>query len=105
MLHGGAVPVVACGRATAESLDCISWSSIFAKGQVTSQKMLIFSCFESCKSTLAMDQVWSIIMWSFQALYRGAYPKADHLLQEYAPGTSEAMLASSGTTLGGDYFC
>eukprot|EP00959_Pyramimonas_sp_CCMP1952_P391145 8197177-Pyramimonas_sp.AAC.1 len=63
MVHGDAVPVIACGRATAESLDSISWSSLFSKGSVNSQKLLIFSCFDNCKTVRTMDQAWAYIMW------------------------------------------
>eukprot|EP00959_Pyramimonas_sp_CCMP1952_P311825 6526036-Pyramimonas_sp.AAC.1 len=65
----------------------------------------MFSIFEGCKTGRTMNIVWSIIMWSFQCLYRGCFPTRDHRNVEFPEGSSEAYLGSRHARLAGDFFC
>ena len=101
-VHGDAVPCIAVGRAGTRSLDVYSWQSCFANGPSIEVKQLAVSIFEQNKASGTMEAMWEVMLWSFVALSRGEWPRADHKGVPYAPGSAAAALG--GRPLAGGYY-
>ncbi len=93
-LLSDAIPCVQVGKAGAKSLDVWSWQSLFSHGKTNDIKELVYSVFEQNKSENTMDQVWKVLAWSFDALYRGRFPSVDVVTGEpFSPDSADGLLA------------
>ena len=75
-IHGDAVPCVQVGKHATKSFDTISWLCLFSLGSTLWVKHLITGLFEHVKtiSGSTMDAIWTIVAWSFEALFNGEWP-------------------------------
>ena len=74
-LHGDEVPVVGVSALS------FSWSSILAQAagmSTVSTMQYLWAVFEKFATPDGMSDFWSIVAWSFNAIYQGKYPEVDH---------------------------
>jgi len=104
-IHGDAVPCVQVGKHATKSFDTISWLCLFSQGTTLWVKHLITGIFEHVKtiSGSTMDAIWTIVAWSFEALFNGEWPSHDWKGNIYDPLSSEGILA--GTPLAAGFRC
>ena len=108
-LHGDEVPVAGIGKIWCRSVLCFSWFSLMSQAggvDMASSMQYIWGVFEkfaTVDSTGTMDTFWSIMRWSFAALWAGQWPSHDHRGIRFAAGTREASLA--GSPLADGYYC
>ena len=110
-LHGDEVPVIGIGKIWSRSCLNFSWCSLLANacgGRCEDIMFFLWSVFEkfataSTSTTLGtVDTFFSILKWSFLAMFQGTWPKKDWLGQAFPPGTPEARRA--GKPLAGGYY-
>ncbi len=101
-LHGDAVPCIQVGKHATKSFDAISMQGLLSEGTTLWVKQLIFGIFEHVKTDTTMEEVWAVIVWSFEVLFAGVWPEKDHRGVKYTLGSGEAALA--GSRLCGPYF-
>lgn len=80
-LHGDEVPVVGVGKIWSRSASSFSWSSILAQAagmSTVSTMQYLWAVFEKFATPDGMSDFWSIVAWSFNAIYQGKYPEVDH---------------------------
>ena len=110
-LHGDEVPVIGIGKIWSRSCLNFCWCSLLANacgGRCEDIMFFLWSVFEkfaiaSTSTTLGtVDAFFSILTWSFLAMFQGTWPKKDWLGQAFPPGTPEARKA--GKPLAGGYY-
>lgn len=93
-------------QAWAKSMDAWSWCSLVTSGSTLDFNFFIFAFFSSlyCKGAVGntLNSFFKILAWSFQCLWSGLWPAADHNGKSYAPGTAEHSKAN--TPLAGGFF-
>ena len=94
-LHGDAVPCVQVGKHATKSYDAISFQALFAEGTSLAVKNLVFGIFEHSKGPSTMEDVWKVIVWSFDVLFQGVWPSKDFSGRKYPRGSSEHTFAGT----------
>ena len=109
-IHGDEVPVMGIGKIWSRSALSFSWSSMIANalgGQCADIMMFIWAVFEkfvapsSSNKPGTMHTFWSLLRWSFEALWTGRWPTHDFRGIPYDPNTPEG--AKAGSWLAGGY--
>lgn len=103
-LHGDEVASVGCGKAWAKLSHCVSWTSLLANGNLEEIMQVIFQIYSClCKGTYGndtLDEIFRVVVWSFNALYAGVWPSKDHYGRPYKSGPS---FQKAGTPLADGY--
>lgn len=96
--HGDEVPVVGVGKIWSRSCLAFSWCSMVAKACGFAMDDIFFYiwavfdkfCIDSTSTVLGtMDTFFSILKWSFQALFDGIWPTRNWQGRTYKRGTVE----------------
>lgn len=93
VLHGDAVPVVACSRAAATSAMTWSVSSLLTSGPTILHHTVLAILFGSTSNSTSIEEVLLQLGWSFYFLQRGIHPTVDARNRPYPRGTKEHELA------------
>ena len=110
-IHGDGVGAIAVGKAGTKSIDVLSFQSILGRGAHTLVKLWMFALWSLCQAKRTdsdydtMDEVWTVILWSFIQAYLGKHPGQDWNHKEWADGSAEAMLGALAADLMGGFFC
>ena len=82
-IHGDGVAVSNIRGKASKQVDCISWSSLLAKGQTRFTTFLVWFCFSHLVKKQGFGSTWTSfwkkLCLSLQALWHGVWP-ADHPL-------------------------
>ena len=80
-LHGDGVTVTGVGRSWGKQADAYTWSSLLTTGEAKTTNFLIWACYTQNISTAegkdTMDEFWTTLVWSLQALEKGEWPTHD----------------------------
>ena len=107
-VHADAVPCVAVGKHGTRSFEVHSWQSILGKGGNKLLKQYFFGIFTHSMAKDTMAECWEVLIWSFKALFAGAWPSQSHKGSDFSAESSDRHLA--GTPLAGSssddtFFC
>ncbi len=94
-LHGDGTPVIGIGKIWSRQLTIFSFNSLLGRGATKDMQIHLWSSFDECCCPTTMDEYFTILSWSFQALQKGKWPESNHLGQKYNPNTHEGKLAGS----------
>ena len=95
-LHGDGVGCIRVNRTGSESLDVLSFMSIFGKGSTLELKLYIVSLFEWCRASSTDAEIWKVVIWSLKSLQCRKLLDSDWTGTKYARLTSEAEIANTG---------
>ena len=103
VLHTDGVPVSGIGKAWSKLVDLYSWGSLLNSDGVTWLSLyLIIGIHCVLCSDATIDEIWTIIVWSFGCMYRGTWPDRHWNGRKYPAGTPEYIRA--GTELAGGFY-
>jgi hypothetical protein len=103
--HGDGVPVTGIGKVSSRLMDVFSWTSILSGGKTIQVNYLIWGVYQVALSkgdVVTLDEFFTILKWSLEALNEGKWPRADHHKREYNPRSPQGKRA--GTALAAGYF-
>ena len=93
--HGDGTPVIGIGKIWSRQLTFFAFNSLLGRGATKDMQIHLWSSFDECCCPTTMDEYFTILSWSFQALQKGKWPESNHLGQKYSPNTHEGKLADS----------
>jgi hypothetical protein len=98
------------GKHGTRSFEVHSWQSILGKGNNKILKHYIFGMFTASMANQTMPECWTILIWSFLALFSGVFPSRDHDGKEFSAGSSDYILGKDRSPLAGTdeddtFFC
>jgi len=95
-----------------DSILVLSMRSILATENVKTSQLLLAAVPNKCRTKGVLgdtwEQVWTVVAWSFTALFEGKHPRTDHLGNPWPPGSQRALRAGTSMpkaviyALGGD---
>ena len=98
--HIDAVPVVGVGKSWGKSLNVANWGSILAHGSTMEIVFLIWCYWMDTEAKNRTKKTFfEKLKWSFDIVFDGLWPFADHNCTTYPAGSEEARRA--GTPLVG----
>ena len=80
--RGDEVPITGRNKCWSKSMLTFSWASLVAMGRTAECLFWIYAIFEKmivCQPLNTLDSVFKILVWSFEALFKGVWPDKNHL--------------------------
>ncbi|CAE7801472.1 unnamed protein product [Symbiodinium sp. CCMP2592] len=92
-LHGDETPVLAKGKIWSSSALVMSWASLLGSGSTKQSQLYIWAAWHKSFSKETNDDLWSLLLWSFEALWSGVFPKKDWRGYDFDPHSPEGQRA------------
>jgi hypothetical protein len=96
MLHGDAAEFQ-----ERDSLMIISMRSILTSLPISASQLLIAALPKSCATKATWHQIWTVVKWSFTALFEGRHPLRDHEGNDFPEGSTRKANAGKPLTADG----